>query len=191
MLEHIRVGFAMCGSFCTFSKVFIQLEQLCRSGAEVTPIVSPAVFATDSRFGNAQDFLRKMEELCGRPVVSTLAGAEPFGPKGLLDVLIIAPCTGNTLGKLANGISDTPVTLAAKAHLRNQRPIVVAVSTNDALSGSAANIGKLMNTKYYYFVPLSQDDPEKKPASAVAHFDLLIPTAEAALDGRQLQPVWR
>lgn len=188
-MQDIRVGFAMCGSFCTFSEVIPQMKQLVHSGAKVQPILSPNAFATDTRFGKASDFAAEIEEICQAKIISTIAAAEPIGPKKLLDLLIIAPCTGNTLGKLANGVFDTSVTLAAKAHLRNQRPLLIAVSTNDALTGSAKNIGLLLNQKHLYFVPMAQDDPYHKPASVVARFDLILPAAEAALKGEQLQPV--
>ena len=145
--------------------------------------------ATDTRFGNAHDFMREMERICGRRVIATVEQAEPIGPKGLLDVLVICPCTGNTLAKLANGITDTAVTMAAKAHLRNSRPLVLAPSTNDWLSALAGSIGVLLNRKYIYFVPFGQDDPEKKPTSLVADFSLVADAAQAALEGRQLQPL--
>ncbi len=183
------IGFAMCGSFCTFARVLPQMEALCSAGYEVIPIQSAAAHTIDTRFGNAADFSARIEAMCGRPIIHTLFDAEPIGPKKLLDALVIAPCTGNTLGKLAAGIYDSPVTLAAKAHLRNERPVVIAVSTNDALAGSAPALGRLLAQKHYYFVPMRQDDPVGKPASLVADFAQIRPALEAALQNRQIQPV--
>ena len=185
-----KIGFAVCGSYCTFEKVFDMAERLC-GVYDVTPIMSEHAAATDSRFGAAAEFTRKLETYTGKPVLTSITGAEPIGPKGLLDVLVIAPCTGNTLAKLANGITDTSVTMAAKAHLRNGRPVVLAVATNDGLSGNAKNIGALLNTKNIYFVPFYQDDPLKKPTSVMADFELIEDTVEAAVEGKQLQPVLR
>ena len=184
----MHIGFAMCGSFCTFSSVFPILELLTRD-YQVTPILSPAAATTDTRFGSAADHIHTVTEICARPPLLTLTEVEPIGPKQLLDALIIAPCTGNTLAKLAHGISDSPVTMAAKSHLRNGRPVLLAISTNDALSGSAENIGRLLNKKHVYFVPFGQDDPFHKPASMVADFSQLPGALEAALSGRQLQPI--
>jgi dipicolinate synthase subunit B len=184
----MNIGFAMCGSFCTFSKVF-EAMQTVASIHTVTPIFSGNVCTIDSRFGTAQEHWKRAAEICGKEPLSTIPEVEPIGPKKLLDALVIAPCTGNTLAKLAHSIADTPVTMAAKSHLRNGRPVIIAVSTNDALSGAAENIGRLMGRKHYYFVPFGQDDPKEKPTSMVADFSLLLPTLEAALDGRQLQPV--
>lgn len=188
-MQNVNVGFAMCGSFCTFSRAVGQIEKLVESGADVTPIMSETAYTTDTRFGRAEDFEAYIETLCGKPIIHTIAGAEPIGPKKLLDILIIEPCTGNTLGKLANGITDSCVTLAAKAHLRNARPVLIAVSTNDALGASARNIGSLMNYKNIFFVPMRQDNFKKKPNSIVADFTLTQEAAEAALDGTQLQPI--
>lgn len=184
----MNIGFAMCGSFCTFSKVFPVMEALAKEH-QVYPIFSTVSATTDSRFGKAADFLTRTREICGREVISSIAGAEPIGPKKLLDVLIIAPCTGNTLAKLSHSIADTPVTMAAKSHLRNGRPVVVAISTNDGLAGAAENIGRLLARKNYYFVPYGQDDSEKKPTSLVAHFELIPATVEAAILGKQIQPL--
>ena len=186
-----RVGFALCGSFCTHKEVLRELEAICREYETVLPIVSPVCRTTDTRFGRAEEFLAQVERLTGHTVVDSIRDAEPIGPKKLLDVLVIAPCTGNTLAKLAAGITDTPVTMAAKAHLRNDRPVVVAVATNDGLSAAAKNIGELLARKNYYFVPFGQDDPEKKPCSLMADFTRIGETVEAALEGRQLQPVLR
>ena len=187
----LRVGFAFCGSFCTMSRALDALEQTAARFGPVTPIVSEAVASTDTRFGAAHDFMREMERICGRRVIDSVAGAEPIGPKGLLDALVICPCTGNTLAKLAHGVTDTSVTMAAKAHLRNDRPVVVAVATNDGLSAAARNIGELLVRKNIFFVPFGQDDPEKKPCSLMADFTRIGETVDAALEGRQLQPVLR
>ena len=188
-MEGIRVGFAFCGSFCTYAQAMKGLERAVEQYGDVTPILSERSASTDSRFGRARDFIREMERLCGRPVLDTIAKVEPIGPKKLLDVLVIAPCTGSTLARLANGFSDTSVSMAAKSMWRNGRPVVLAVSTNDGLSGSAKNIGLLMEKKYVYFVPYRQDAPEEKPTSLVADFGLINQTVDAALAGRQLQPV--
>ena len=178
----------MCGSFCTFKKVLSVMEKL-TDEYDIAPILSEGAAKTDTRFGKAEDFIQRITEICGKEPIITIKDAEPIGPKALFDVLLIAPCTGNTLGKLANGITDTSVTMAAKAHLRNGRPLVIAVSTNDALGTSAQNIGRLMNYKNIYFVPMGQDDPEKKPASVVAHFEKSKEAIESALLGKQVQPV--
>ena len=183
------VGFALCGSFCTHARAVEALEQVKARFARVVPIVSETVAATDTRFGAAHDLMREVERICDHRVIATVKGAEPIGPQKLLDLLIICPCTGNTLGKLAAGVTDTSVTMAAKAHLRNGRPLVLAPSTNDGLSASAGSIGALLNRKYIYFVPFGQDDPEKKPASLVADFAQVADAAQAALEGRQLQPI--
>ena len=184
----LRVGFAFTGSFCTLARAMGALEQTAARW-QVQPIVSETVAATDTRFGNAHDFMREMQRICDRRVIDTVAKAEPLGPKRLLDVLVICPCTGSTLAKLAAGVTDTSVTMAAKAHLRNGRPVVVAVSTNDGLAAAARNIGALLARKGVYFVPFQQDDPENKPASLVAVMERIPETVEAALEGRQLQPV--
>lgn len=188
-LKQLRVGFAFCGSFCTMSKALDALEQTAARFGPVTPIVSETVAATDTRFGAAHDFMREMERICGRRVISTVAGAEPIGPKGLLDVLVICPCTGNTLAKLAHGVTDTAVTMAAKAHLRNGRPLAICLATNDGLTGSAPNLGTMLNRKNVYFVPFGQDDCAGKPASLVADFSLVPDAVEAACRGEQLQPI--
>ena len=188
-MESVRVGFAFCGSFCTYHQAMSALERVKAKFGDVTPIVSERGADLDTRFGNAHDFLREMERICDKRVIATIQAAEPIGPKGLLDVLVIAPCTGNTLAKLAAGVTDSSVTMAAKAHLRNGRPLVIAVSTNDGLAASARNIGELLCRKNIYFVPFRQDDPEKKPTSLVADFSLVPDAVSAALEGRQLQPV--
>ena len=184
----MNIGFAMCGSFCTFHQVFDAMEAVA-SIHTVTPIFSFHTAGIDSRFGTAREHLRLAREICGIDPVCTIEDAEPIGPKKLLDLLIIAPCTGNTLAKLAHGIADTPVTMAAKSHLRNGRPILIAPSTNDALAVSAENIGKLLARKNIYFVPFRQDDPAGKPASMVADFNRIPPAAEAASADIQLQPI--
>lgn len=183
------IGIAMCGSFCTFTAVLAQLERLRRTYPRLIPIMSEAAYASDTRFGEAAHFRSQLEALCGHEILHTIQDAEPIGPKKLLDALLIAPCTGNTLAKLAAGIADGPVTLAAKAHLRNERPVILAVSTNDALAGNAVSIGSLLNRKQYYFVPFRQDNALKKPRSMVADFTKLTETVSAALEGRQLQPL--
>ena len=165
------------------------LEQVKARFGDVTPIVSEAAAANDTRFGPAHEFMREMERICDKRVIDSLVKAEPIGPKKLLDVLVICPCTGNTLAKLAHSIADTPVTMAAKSHLRNGRPILLAVSTNDALAGAAENIGKLLCRRNFYFVPFGQDDPIKKPTSMVADFSKLPQALEAMMDGRQIQPI--
>lgn len=182
------VGFALCGSFCTFRKAIDALRAL-TAQYTVVPIFSDAAWETDTRFGASADFRAEVTALCSTEPLHTLAQVEPLGPKRLLDLLIVAPCTGNTLGKLANGIADSPVSFACKAHLRNGRPVLLAVSTNDGLSGSAANLGALLARRHFYFVPFGQDSPTGKPASLVAHFSLLPEAAEAALRGEQLQPL--
>ena len=184
-----RVGFALCGSFCTHQTVLKELEHLCGEYETVLPILSPVSQVTDTRFGTAEDFLKKVEELTGHRAIRTIAGAEPIGPKKLLDILVIAPCTGNTIGKLAAGITDTPVTMAAKAHLRNDRPVVLALASNDGLSGAAKNLGELLVRKNYFFVPFGQDDAENKPCSLMADFSRIGETVQWALCGKQLQPI--
>lgn len=188
-MEQVKVGFAFCGSFCTLSMAMAALEQVKARFGDVTPIVSEAAAANDTRFGPAHEFMREMERICDKRVIDTLVKAEPIGPKKLLDVLVICPCTGNTLAKLANGVTDSTVTLAAKAHLRNGRPLVICPATNDALAASAKNIGALLDKKHVYFVPFRQDDPQGKPTSLVADFSLVPDTIAAALEGRQLQPL--
>lgn len=188
-LTQVKLGFALTGSFCTFRKVIDEMRRISGSGVELIPIMSPNSATTDTRFGKAKDFIDEVEDICRRKVITTISGAEPIGPKKLLDALLIAPCTGNTLGKLACGVTDTCVTMAAKSTLRNHRPVIIAPSTNDALGASAKNIGFLLNSKNVYFVPFAQDDPVSKAASMVAKWDLLLPAVDAALEGRQLQPV--
>lgn len=184
----MKVGFALCGSFCTYAQVFPVMEELAKDH-KVIPIFSYAAGSTDSRFGKAAKFIAEAEAICGTPPLMTIEDVEPIGPKQLLDVLVIAPCTGNTLSKLAHSVADTPVTMAAKSHLRNGRPVVVAISTNDGLAGAAENLGRLLARKHYYFVPFGQDDPEKKPTSMIADLRKIPETIEAALEGRQVQPI--
>ena len=190
MNERKRLGLALCGSYCTYEKVLAEAEKLAEDW-DLTAVMSETAACTDSRFGRAEDFIARLETLTGKSVIRTITAAERVGPEKLFDVLVIAPCTGATLSRLATGLTDTAVTMAAKSHLRNGRPVVVALSTNDALSGSAENIAALLNRKNYYFVPFGQDDPEGKPSSLQADFGKIDETARAALDGRQLQPVLR
>lgn len=182
------IGFALTGSFCTFARVFPVMEALAESH-QVIPIFSFVSASVDSRFGTARSFLSRAEAICGTPPLRTIPEVEPIGPKKLLDALIIAPCTGCTLGKLSHGIADTPVTMAAKSHLRNARPVIVAVSTNDGLAAAGENIGRLLTRKHYYFVPFGQDDPIGKPTSLVADFTKIPQTLQAAMEGKQLQPL--
>lgn len=188
-MEQLRVGFAFCGSFCTMMKALDALEETAKRYSDIIPIVSGTVADTDTRFGAAHDFMREMERICGRRVIATVKDAEPIGPKKLLDILVICPCTGNTMAKLANGVTDTSVTMAAKAHLRGGGPVVIAPATNDGLMGSAANIGALLVRKNIYFVPFGQDDCKGKPTSLVADFSLVPDAVAAAVRGEQLQPV--
>lgn len=188
-VEKIRLGFALTGSFCTLRSVTDMLYKVKECGFQIVPIMSEIVYSTDTRFGTSKSYIDEIENLCGRKIISTIKEAEPIGPKNLLDALVIAPCTGNTLGKLASGINDGCVPLSAKATLRNNRPVIIAPSTNDGLGASAKNIGLLLNTKNIYFVPFGQDAPFDKNNSLVAKWDMLIPAIESALCGRQMQPV--
>lgn len=187
----MNIGFAMTGSFCTFSRVLKELEGIAATGANIFPIMSEISYSTDTRFGSCLGFRERFETICGNPIIKSIKESEPIGPKGYLDLLIIAPCTGNTLAKLAWGITDGAVTMAAKAHLRNQKPVLVAVSTNDGLGNSAKNIGTLLNMKNVYLVPFGQDDCLKKPNSLVADMSIILSAAEAAAEGIQLQPILR
>lgn len=184
----MTVGFAFCGSFCTFAQVFPVMEKLAEKH-KLIPIFSPVVCSVNSRFGTAASHMQRATEICGAKPLSTIQEVEPIGPKKLLDALIIAPCTGNTLSKLAHSVADTSVTMAAKSHLRNGRPVVVAISTNDALAGAAENIGRLLVRKNYYFVPFGQDDALQKPTSLVADFEQIPQTLACALEGKQIQPL--
>ena len=188
-LKGRKIGVALTGSFCTYQKVFEQIRKLQEAQAEIVTIFSDASQKINSRFGEAEDFMKEAKRITGKKPLLTIDQAEPIGPKSLLDLLIILPCTGNTIAKLANGITDTPVLMAAKAHLRNDKPLLISISTNDALGMNMKNIGLLLNAKNIYFVPFGQDNPEKKPNSMIAKTDLVIPAAEAALEGRQYQPV--
>ena len=184
----MNIGFAMCGSFCTYEAAFKAMEVLAKENT-VFPIFSFSSQSVDSRFGTAAEHLQRAEAICGRKVITSIPEAEPIGPKKLLDILVIAPCTGNTLAKLAHSIADTPVTMAAKSHLRNGRPVLLAIASNDALAGAAENIGKLLARKHYYFVPFRQDDPVGKPTSIIADYTKIPQALEKALEGQQILPV--
>lgn len=184
----MTIGFALCGSYCTYDRVFPVIEALSKEN-KVIPILSEAAYATDSRFGTAEGWRTRLEEICGCPPLHLISQVEPIGPKGLLDILVIAPCTGNTLAKLSHSIADGPVTMAAKSHLRNGQPVLVAVSTNDGLAGAGENIGRLLARKHYYFVPFGQDDPLKKPTSLIADFARIPQAMEGAMAGQQIQPM--
>lgn len=188
-VEGLKIGFALTGSSCNFSKVFPIIESLAKKGADIYPIISHATDDFDTRFGTAEEWKNKLKEITGKELIKTIVEAEPVGPKLKLDVLVVAPCTGNTTAKLANAITDTSVTMACKAHLRNQRPLILAIATNDGLGASAKNIGLLLNTKNIYFVPFGQDDAVNKPNSLIAKFDRIEETIEAAILGKQLQPL--
>ncbi len=185
----ITVGYALCGSFCTFSKTIPQIKELIKSGCKVLPIMSETAYSTDTRFGKAEEFISEIERITENKVIHTISQAEPIGPKKMCDVLLIAPCTGNTLAKLALGVTDTAVTMAAKSHLRIKRPLLLCIATNDGLGASAQNIGRLLNTKNVYFVPFGQDDPVSKPNSLVAKFELIPDCVKSALSKVQYQPV--
>ena len=184
------IGYAFCGSFCTVAKSMKIMRELAAEGNDILPIVSEAVYNTDTRFGKAEDTVREIEHICGKKAIHSIVEAEPIGPQIALDMLVVAPCTGNTLAKLASGITDSPVTMAVKAQLRCNRPVVIALATNDALSANLKNIGLLMSRKNIYFVPMKQDDPEKKPYSLVCDFDMLKSTMMAAFAGRQIMPIF-
>lgn len=188
-LENINIGFTMTGSFCTFKKVIPKIKELKEMGANIIPIMSYNSYNLDTKFGTAKEFIDEIENITNNEIIHTIQGAEPIGPKGLTDIMVVAPCSGNTIAKLANSIIDTPATMAIKSHLRNQKPVVIGISTNDGLSGSAENIGKLLNRKNYFFVPFTQDNPITKPTSLVFNFDYLIPTIKEALQRKQLQPI--
>ena len=189
LLEGVRIGYAITGSFCTFAKIIPQIEKLVSEGADVLPIISESVNEYDTRFGKAEDFKKQLQDITGKSPISTIVDAEPIGPKALLDVLVIAPCTGNTISKIANAITDGPVTMACKAHLRNMNPVVIAVSTNDGLGANAKNIGTLLNMKNIFMVPFGQDDPDKKCTSLVADFEQILPTILEARQNKQIQPI--
>jgi dipicolinate synthase subunit B len=189
LFEGLKIGFAITGSFCTINKVVSEVEKLVKEGAEVYPILSNIVDECDTRFGTAKDLKDTLKTITGKDPISTIVGAEPIGPKSILDILVIAPCTGNTMAKITNAITDTPVTMAYKAHLRNQKPVVIAISTNDGLGANGSNIGRLINTKNVFIVPFGQDSPNDKPNSLVAKMELLSPTIKEALNGKQIQPI--
>lgn len=189
-LEGKRIGFAMCGSFCTFSRCFETLEKLLDIGCEIIPIMSFNAYTLNTRFGGAVAHTSRLEKMCGREVIHTIEDAEPIGPKKMTDIMLVANCTGNTLAKLAASITDTPVTMAVKSHIRNQKPVLLNIATNDALAGSAKNIFTLMNYKNYYFVPMGQDDFRGKPTSLMSDFTLIPAAISEALEYRQLQPVF-
>ena len=188
-MQNITLGYALCGSFCTIKQSLEALKRLAEQDIKIKPIMSQIVYTTDTRFGKAKDIIAEVEEICKEKVIHDIAAAEPIGPKNLLDIIVVAPCTGNTLAKTSLGITDTPVTMAVKAHLRNNKPVVLAIATNDALGASAKNIGILHNTNNVFFVPYGQDDPHSKNNSLVCKFDLIPETVEYALKGKQLQPV--
>lgn len=188
-MENITLGYAFCGSFCTIKKSLQVLRELAKSNIKIKPIMSQIVYTTDTRFGKAAELIQEVEDICGEKIIHDIAAAEPIGPKNLLDIIVVSPCTGNTIAKTALGITDTPVTMAVKAHLRNNKPVVLAIATNDALGASAKNIGLLHNTNNIYFVPYRQDDPFGKNNSLVCDFSLIPKTVEEALSHRQIQPV--
>ena len=188
-LKGKKIGIAMTGSFCTFEKTFLALQKLAEAGADLHPILSHASQQIPSRFGTPEEYYKRLQSITGREPICRIEAAEPIGPTGYLDLLVILPCTGNTAAKLANGITDTPVLMAAKAHLRNNKPLVIFLSTNDGLGMNMKNVGLLINTKLIYFVPFGQDNWVKKPNSLVAHIHLLQPTLEMALEHKQYQPL--
>lgn len=190
-LKNKKIGIAFTGSFCTYDSTFKELKKLDEAGADVQTIFSNASQTINCRFGKAEEFMILAEELTGNKPILTIEGAEPIGPGSLLDIMVILPCTGNTIAKLANGITDTPVLMAAKAHLRNEKPLLISVSTNDALGMNMKNIGLLLNAKHIFFIPFGQDNPVKKPNSMIAHVELLVPSIENALEGKQYQPIIR
>ena len=183
------IGYAMCGSFCTIEASLDQMRLLADSGCDIQPFMSETLYTTSTRFGSCEEIIKKVEQICGHKIIHTIPGAEPFGPSIKLGALVISPCTGNTLAKLANGITDTAVCMAAKAHLRNDRPVIIALASNDALSANLQNIATLLSRKNIYFVPMIQDDPDKKPHSLVADFKLLPLALENALKGKQISKI--
>lgn len=188
-LKGKKIGFILTGSFCTFNKTIEQMENLKKQEADIIPIMSYNSYELDTKFGKAKEFIDKIETISGKNIIHTIQDAEPIGPKHLTDIMLIAPCSGNTIAKLANGIIDSPALMSAKSHLRNDNPLVIAISTNDGLSGSAENIGKLLNRNNYYFVPFRQDNPITKPRSLVFDPNLIVKTLELALEGEQIQPI--
>ena len=190
-MSKVKIGFALCGSFCTLEKSINQMKKLSEMNYDIIPIMSFNAYNLDTKFGKAKDFIKKIEDISGKKVLNSLTQVEPIGPKNLTDIMLVCPCSGNTLGKICRASTNTAVTLAVKSHLRVQKPVVIALATNDALGASAINFGKALNMKHFYFVPLSQDDFENKPTSLVAHFDLVPETIEFALEGKQIQPILR
>lgn len=188
-LKGKKIGVALTGSYCCFDKVFPVIKRMAEMGADIVPIVSQNVCSTDTKYGSAAEFMQELRDITGKEPICTFNGAEPIGPQNLLDVIVVAPCTGNTLAKIANAVTDTPVAMAVKSQLRNQKPVVIALSTNDGLGLNAKNIGLLLNTKHVYFVPFGQDNPFSKPNSLVAKFDLIPDTLDLALEGKQIQPL--
>ena len=188
-LNGIKIGFVLTGSFCTFKKTIPKMKELIDEGAEIIPIMSKNSYELDTKFGKAKDFQKQIEEITGKKIIHTIPEAEPIGPKKMTDIMIIAPCSGNTMSKLACDIIDTPATMAAKSHLRNNKPLVIAPSTNNGLSGNAENMGRLLNRKNYYFVPFRQDNPITKPRSIVFDAEYIIKTIEYALEGEQISPI--
>ncbi len=187
--EGIKIGFALTGSFCTFSKIIPKIKELVKLGADVLPIMSFNAYSMDTKFGKAEDFINNIEDLTGKKIIHSIVEAEPIGPKKMTDILIVAPASGNTMAKIANDITDTPVTMAVKSHLRNNLPVVIAPSTNNALSGNAENIGKLLNRRNFYFVPFRQDNPITKPRSMVFDPEYILKTIKSSLRGEQIQPI--
>lgn len=188
-MENLNVGFALCGSFCTIAQSVEQMSKLKEKNINIIPIMSPIVYQSSTRFYNNEKLKEDVEKICNNKIIHDIVEAEPIGPKNLLDLLIVSPCTGNTLGKIANGITDTSVTMAVKAHLRNNKPVIIALATNDALGASAKNIGILLNTKNIYFVPFGQDDPFSKNNSLISDFSLIYETMISAINDKQLQPI--
>jgi len=188
-LKDKKIGFVLTGSFCTFSKTIPKMKELIKMGSEVIPIMSYNSYNLDTKFGKAEDFINEIQEITGKEIIHTIQDAEPIGPKRLTDVMVVAPCSGNTMSKLAYDIIDTPATMAVKSHLRNNLPVVIAPSTNNGLSGNAISIGHLLNRNNYYFVPFRQDNPITKPRSIVFDSEYIIKTIESALDGEQIQPI--
>lgn len=188
-LNKVKIGFVLTGSFCTFKKIIPKIKELKNQGAEIIPIMSYNAYNLDTKFGKAKDFIKEIEDIAKKPIIHTIQDAEPIGPKKLTDIMVVAPCSGNTMAKLAYDIIDTPGLMAIKSHLRNNKPLVIGVSTNNGLSGNAENIGKLLNRRNYYFVPFKQDNPITKPRSIVFDFEYLIETIKFALDGEQISPI--
>jgi len=184
-----RIGFALTGSFCTFERVLQEMRNMVKGGADIVPIMSFNSCSMDTKFGNAEYFIKEIKKISGKEIITTIQEAEPIGPQKMTDIMLVAPCSGNTIAKLANNIVDTPVTMAIKSHLRNEKPVVIAISTNDGLAGSAENIGKLLNRKHYFVVPFKQDNPITKPRSLVFDDKYIIKTVQEAFENRQIQPV--